>query len=173
MLCAAVAAALPGCAYVSEHLHPRPNVLLNPSSDTLRLVLPEVPGRSARVSDNIPTGISLEVLGWRNALAYGFRQAFTRYFRIVDERAPADWTLTIVEAIPSLVVLSLGKHVTRAGEIRFQATLVRAGQAPRPLAATVSARRVMISPDATETIESAIEAMYELIAERLFAKRVS
>jgi hypothetical protein len=128
---AAFLAPLVGCTYLVDpgSLQPRPNVLLNASTQTLALDLPEAP---EKVSVALPYhGHGLEIHGWRRGLADGFREAFKKYFRIVPASAAPDWTLNIVKAKPTLAPTSLGRHVTLVAEITFQATLMRAGALPR------------------------------------------
>jgi hypothetical protein len=161
---------LSSCTVMLGEVSPAPNVLLPRSAHTLALRLtPEVKD-AFEVIDEHPS-LTMDVTRWRTTLETGFRHGYTQYFAPLPPGAKSDFTLVVLRADPSLVDAS-GRGAyggPRANaEVRFQAELIDAHERVlKTWGDTALARRAAnsgISEELNATVASAIEAMYEEIA---------
>jgi hypothetical protein len=153
---------MPACAANVVQLQPTPNVLLARSTQTLALhIAPEIQESFANPVDRGPPALqTLNVSQWRETLTNGFHSSIGRYF--VPATNTGDLTLVVELAVPTLVALPEG---TFNAQVRFQAELVAADRRiVKTWSDTVTSRRIGIEHDASDLVRSAVEAMYEEIA---------
>jgi hypothetical protein len=160
----AVLALLPACALGVGELKPTPNVLLVHSSQRLALrIAPEVNEAFSIDPTTVDTTIggpqSVDVSQWRETLTNGFRSSIGNAFAPASNQA--DITLVLIEATPTVVVQN---HALSA-QVRFRAELLDAKQQiVKTWAGTTSSRNPGYIDDAVSPMRSAVEAMYEEIA---------
>ena len=160
----AALALLPACALNVGELKPTPNVLLVHSSQRLALRIgPEVneafsiePTTTATI---IGAPQSVDVSQWRETLTNAFRSSIGNAFAPAPNQA--DLTLVLIDATPAVVVQN---HALTA-QVRFRAELLDAKQqVVKTWADTASSRNPGFIDDAVPPMRSAVEAMYEEIA---------
>lgn len=171
-LCFALVPLASGCGFTIVQGNPRPNVALNPSTDTLAF------GLSPTILDefDVPTTNGImggHVSGWHGSLRHGFANGFGDAFRIVGAPTDAATVLTLdmveLEYVPAAVAAN-GAVVAANAQIRFKATLTDKGGEGRRVAGTaVSKKSTTDRGEAGNIAMSAIESMYEAIAAKLFA----
>jgi len=165
---------LQGCSLKVMQMDPKPNISINESDKSIALVLND------RIEDMyvIPENRGIkkaDVEGWRNSLRAGFENAFGDYYEVKKDENEADLILILkraeIEFSPTSVstnvgVTSLETHLT------FNAQLKGGdGKTVGRLAKTANSKGSITDPDhVTDNVESAIESMYELIAEDMFEK---
>jgi hypothetical protein len=161
-------ATLSACAGAGiAQLNPMPNVLLARSPQTLALRLaPEIQETFSSAVDSAGlTGTlqSLDVSQWRETLTNGFHNGIDGYYaRVVNA---ADLTLIVKTALPALVRVP-GQAFN--AQVRFQAELVDANQRiVKTWADTATSRTTGGQYNADTLVKSAVEAMYEEIANGL------
>ena len=158
-----LALALPACSTGIAQLDPTPNVMLMRSSQTLDFSVGAGVPDALAVEVTGPgngTPSSLKVTQWHQTLTNAFRNSIAGFF--APKKSSSDLTLRIVHADPSLE--RVGDGAFRA-HVRFQAELVDHDGKTQKTWATTSVSRISSSmSDADVVVRSAIEAMYEEIA---------
>jgi hypothetical protein len=164
----AALALFPGCALGVGQLRPTPNVLLVPSSLRLSLrIAPEVgesfaTDTSTASSTTIGGPQSVTVSQWHETLTNGFRDGIGRAFAPASNQS--DLTLVLLQASLTVIVLK----GALSAQIRFRAELLDAKQRiVKTWADTASSRTTGFLDDAEPPVRSAVEAMYEEIANGL------
>jgi hypothetical protein len=142
--------------------------MLAPSSATLALTV------GPAIEDEVAAG-SLQVIGLRGALLRGFRAAFGDYFRVVEADSSPDLLLTILEATPMFVPTSVARgRIMAAAQIRYRIVLTRKAGGMEPLAGTAASKgSIMTDSPGSDIVASAIESLYETVADRFFSGRPS
>jgi hypothetical protein len=153
--------------------HPRPNVDLPPSKQSLRLDFgPEVLDAFKAPSRG---GVrETEVTEWRTTLARGFQGAFDASAPLVWGGGPADRVLQIVEASLELAPAAVSVYgvVAVTAHVRYKARLLDAqGNVLRRSTRTVSSKRATTDPHGTTTVAAdAVASMFEAMAQDLFGE---
>ncbi|MCY1017397.1 hypothetical protein [Pyxidicoccus sp. MSG2] len=159
-----------GCTFSVAAGDPRPNIDLPESQASLALEMDpsvrdvfHVPSRSGVAPTNVEA--------WRTTLERGFKNGFRSAFKTDGGK---DLVLHIVEAELELVpaeVQDNGGVVSTEAQVRYKARLVDAqGNVVRRSTGTVSSKRSTSRPKETTLIaESAVETMYEKIAQDIFS----
>jgi hypothetical protein len=152
------------CAETVGAINPRPNVELAHREQRLGLALG--PTVLDRFTVGEPPG-ALEVTQWHETLRRGFRHAFDGAFRLTGGKDPADLTLVLVEMMPEYGYLApRGAFV----QVRYKVRLLdRQGQVVRGTAGTADSKRAGMRYQTPELVASALESMYEQIAQEFFA----
>jgi hypothetical protein len=169
LFCSAVLFA--GCSIAVDPLNPKPNV-----------VSPDRPVKLEIASDigdtyEIPSKNGMKkvkVVGWHGSLQKGFDNAFGKEsgapstMKVVLTRAELDFEPT------AYLVDRYGHNVGAAGaqaQVTYAAKLVASdGSTVRTSNRTVIAKKSFSSANGSESVQSAVESMYELMAQDLFAK---
>jgi hypothetical protein len=160
-----------GCAPHVNVGNPRPNVDLPRSETSLALELDAAIPDTFKATSGGSSAPSTPVKEWRTTLERGFQNSFGPAFKTDGGK---DLVLHLVEVVlevaPTTEVDAAGSAVGSEAQIRYKARLVDAqGNVVRRSVGTVSSKRpVARSVDATRVAESAVESMYEKIAEDLF-----
>ncbi|WP_164017803.1 LPS assembly lipoprotein LptE [Pyxidicoccus trucidator] len=161
-----------GCTLSVAAGDPRPNIDLPESQASLALELDpsvrdvfQVPARSGVVPTNVEA--------WRTTLDRGFKNGFRSAFRTDGGK---ELVLQIVEAeleLAPTAVNEVGGAAAAEAQVRYKARLVDAqGNVLRRSTGTVASKRSTSQPgEITLIAESAVESMYEKIAEDLFNNR--
>ncbi len=159
-----------GCALSVKAGNPRPNVDLPESQASLALDLDP----AIRDAFKAPSGDSLppsDVQAWRTTLERGFQNSFRSVFKAEGGSA---LVLKIVEADLMLAATAVDDGGVAAAEaqVRYKARLVDAqGNVVRRSVGTVVSKRSATSrAGVTPVVESAVESMYEKIAQDLFSE---
>jgi hypothetical protein len=149
-----------------------PNVDLDPKEGPFKLEL------TADVKDQyeVPSknGVrGFEVANWRNSLGSGFDSAFGKHNSAGN--AKNSKTIQIIKAEMDLspaAVTAAGGVAAAQATVTYQARLVAAnGTVMKRSTGTVAAKAATTSPSqTTESAKSAVESMYEKIAEDFFNK---
>lgn len=157
-----------GCAVGIHAGNPRPNVDVPESASSLALELDPAVRDTFQTSGD--SGIPLDVQAWRTTLERGFTNSFGSAVKTDGEKA---LVLQLVEAdlvlVPS-VLPSITGTVAAGAEVRYKARLVDAqGNVVRRSVGTVASRRSTTNhSEVMRVVDSAVEGMYEKIAEDLF-----
>lgn len=153
--------------------NPRPNINLGKSEQKMKLDL----GSAVRDTFKQPgnnTMAAFDVSGWHGTLKNGFTNGFGRFYTVVED-AP-DVTLQVEEAELSYVAAAVsadGNTAAVRAQIRYQANVVDgAGTVLKRLAGTVESKQAISDPAAAvRAAESAVEGMYENIANEAFVTK--
>ena len=163
---------LQGCSLKVIQMDPTPNININESDKSIALVLNERIKEKFEISEN--RGIKkAEVEGWRKSLRAGFNNAFSDYYSINEDANNADLVLILkradIEFSPTSVatnvgVTSLETHITFNSQLKNNK-----GKVIERLAKTANSKGSITDPShVTDNVETAVESMYELIAEDMF-----
>lgn len=159
-----------GCTLSVAAGDPRPNVDLPESQASLALEMDpsvrdvfQVPGRSGINATNVEA--------WRTTLERGFKNGFRSAFKTDGGK---DLVLQIVEAeleLAPTAVTSSGGAVAAEAQVRYKARLVDAqGNVVRRSTGTVTSKRsTSRGAEISLIAESAVETMYEKIAQDIFS----
>jgi hypothetical protein len=165
--CALIALSSGGCTETFQSARPMPKIELVEKQESLRLELADTIADEAEIKSGLHHGepAPLRLLGWRSTLAEGYLGGLGRVFR---GGAPGR-TLRIEEAALKFLPVET-THVH--GVIRFRARLLDAsGVEGGSSSGFVTSRTLSVRGDLANmasSAASAVEAMYEAIAQDLF-----
>jgi hypothetical protein len=160
-----------GCTLKVAQGNPRPNIDLPETKAGMKLVMDD----TVQDSFEVPSrgGINKgEVEQWRETLKRGFQNGFGGAFK-TDAESP-ELTLQLMEValeFAPTAVTQNGAAAAAEAQIRYKARLVDAqGNVVRRSTGTVASKRSITRADEVTLIsESAVESMYEKIAEDFFS----
>jgi hypothetical protein len=154
---------------------PRPNVDLPPTGKSLALVI------DPSIADNFRTTPgqikAAEVTGWHQSLSKGFENSFRSAYP-APTNGKADYTLTLVRTDiafepTAFLVNRYGDKVGAAAavaQLTYQARVTDAqGNVVGRSTNTAVAKKQLGGLNATESVQSAVESMFELIAHEAFS----
>jgi hypothetical protein len=182
ILIATLLATIPSyCALKITALNPKPNLALKSSNEKIFILI----DKNVEDSYMIPKqgGIKkTNVTDWHTSLINGFKNGFSDFFIIVDDASEADLILKLskaeIEWAPAgtRTVVSGGSSSTVVSHVRsqvtFNAQLVnKNGDILKQCANTVVSKKVAFKrKDINPNAASALESMYEYIANDFFEK---
>jgi hypothetical protein len=158
-----------GCSMAVKKENPSPNIALDSSEKSLRLVLGENIKSNFEINND---GIKKVVVeSWRETLQAGFKAGFSDIFKLNKE---AEHILRITKADLNVAPTSVvgGKYGAGVGsvsaQITFKAEVYRGKTKIKTIANTVVSKVDATTPDGVSaSAKSAVESMYEFIAENL------
>lgn len=174
-LAALLSLALIGCAPAVQQANPRPNIDLEPSSESLALVLADAVHDAYDVPEQNGIGM-FSVEGWRGTLAAGFDAGFRDQFAAPRAADASDLRIEIAEAELSLVpgdvagggMLASPTVITARASVRYKARLIAADGTVLGRSARTAESKIKGGGSMTRLAESAVETMYEQIADEFF-----
>lgn len=173
-ICCALLVSLSGCSLSVNPMSPRPNVDLAPTGKTLAFVI------DPSIGDNFKTTPgqikAAEVKEWHKSLTTAFDNSFRSAYP-APSGGKADYTLTLVRADlgfepTAFLVNRYGDKVGTAAavaQLTYTARLTDAqGNVIGRSTNTAVAKKQLGGLNATESVQSAVESMFELIANEAF-----
>ncbi|MFL5347720.1 MAG: hypothetical protein ACJ8AT_23270 [Hyalangium sp.] len=160
-----------GCTLAVEQSQPRPNIDLPEKNASLALVMDK--GVEDQYEADLDGKHPVNVTGWRETLQNGFHSGFSSAFKTNADRA--ELTLQLNEAVLSFAPTSLGRHggiQAAEAQVRYKARLLDAqGRVLRRSTGTVSSKKSATDKEGLTTVaSSAVESMYEKIAQDFFSE---
>ncbi len=160
-------------------LNPRPNINIDPSTQTIALSL----GKQITDEFRIDSGSGLkktDVTGWLQSLKNGFNNAFSDSYKVVEDKSTADIVLTITRAEPIIAFGTYTKTLSASvssssvlAHLTYSANLeYKDNKLIHRTAGTINSKKEILRPkEANAVFQDAIETMYEAMIPELLKKQ--
>ena len=163
-----------GCVLEIGTLNPSPKLNLQKTNITLSLQIEDDIKDTFLIPDY--SGIKKsKVSNWHKTLKAGFNNGFGKYFKLVNEKTKPDYLIKLNKTELIMIPTSVSGYNNTTAlkvELKFRSTLLnKKGESINIINETAKSKKLIKTKgQEKKAVESAIEEMYKIIANKFFTK---